>query len=90
MTHRLVIALIAAATFFAAPAAYAVRESRPVLSDHRVHLITYQPDQVYKYTGFYRYAAEIDFSADEEIKTISMGDSTAWMINPAPTRHRLS
>jgi len=49
-------------------------------------LITYQPDQVYKYTGFYRYAAEIDFSADEEIKTISMGDSTAWMINPAGFR----
>ena len=66
--------------------AYASRESRPIQVDHRVHLINYQTDQVYKFTGYYRYASQIEFSPDEEIKTISMGDSTAWMLNPSGFR----
>jgi type IV secretion system protein VirB9 len=41
---------------------------------------------VYKYTGYYRYASVIEFSHDEEIRTISMGDSTAWMLNPSGFR----
>ena len=80
------VVLALAFSLAASPDAHATRESRPVLSDHRVHIINYQPDQVYKYTGFYRYASEIDFAPDEEIKTISMGDSTAWMLNPAGFR----
>jgi len=67
-------------------AAHASRESKPIQIDHRVHLITYQPDQVYVFTGYYRYASQIEFSPDEEIKTISMGDSTAWMLNPSGFR----
>ena len=66
--------------------AYATRESKPIQIDHRVHLIVYQPDAVYKYTGHYRYASQIEFAHDEEIKTISMGDSTAWLLNPSGFR----
>jgi type IV secretion system protein VirB9 len=65
---------------------FATRESRPIQIDHRVHQIIYQTDAVFKYTGHYRYASQIEFAHDEEIKTISMGDSTAWLLNPSGFR----
>lgn len=71
---------------FSAPGAWATKEPRPIQIDHRVRTIMYQPDQVYKYTGFYRFQTSIEFAPDEEIKTISMGDSTGWMMNPAGNR----
>ena len=66
--------------------AHATRESRPIQIDHRVRIVMYQPDEVYKFMGHYRYQSAIEFGADEEIRTISMGDSTAWMLNPAGNR----
>lgn len=69
-----------------ATAAYATREARPIQLDHRVRVVLYQPDEVYKFTGHYHYQSSIEFGQDEEIKTISMGDSTAWMLNPSGNR----
>ena len=66
--------------------AHAIREPRPIMIDHRVRTIIYQPDQVYKYTGHYHYETSIEFAPDESILTISMGDSTAWMLNPSGFR----
>ena len=68
--------------------ANATSDSRSLPVDHRVHTIHYQPDQVYRMDGHYRYQSmSSSFKAiDEEIKTISMGDSTAWMMNPAANR----
>lgn len=67
-------------------AANAVSEPRPIQIDHRVRTAVYQPDNVYKYTGHYRYQSSIEFGKDESIVTISMGDSTAWMMNPSGNR----
>jgi type IV secretion system protein VirB9 len=66
--------------------AHATREPRPIQIDHRVRTIIYQADQVYKYTGHYHYQSSIEFGTDERIQTISMGDSTAWMLNPSGFR----
>ncbi|MFW0776837.1 MAG: P-type conjugative transfer protein VirB9 [Rickettsiales bacterium] len=66
-----------------ADSAYATREAKPIKVDHRVRTIMYQPDQVYRFTGHYRYQSSIEFAEGEEIQTISMGDSTAWMLNPS-------
>jgi len=87
MAHISFSALLTAVfiSVYAIPA-YATRESKPIQIDHRVRLIIYQPDEVYKFTGHYRYASQIEFSHDEEIKTISMGDSTSWMLNPSGYR----
>lgn len=63
--------------------ALAGREPRPIKVDHRVRTIMFQPDEVYKFTGHYRYQSSIEFGEGEEIKTISMGDSTSWMLNPS-------
>lgn len=79
------ICFILMAIGFAAPA-LATREPKPIQIDHRVRTVMYQPDQVYKYTGFYRFQTSIEFAPDEEIRTISMGDSTAWMLNPVGNR----
>jgi type IV secretion system protein VirB9 len=66
--------------------AYALRESHAMQVDHRVHTVAYQPDEVFVFVGHYRFQSAIEFGKDEEIKTISMGDSTAWMLNPSGNR----
>lgn len=66
--------------------AQAAREPRPIQLDHRVRIVMYQPDQVYRFTGHYRFQSAIEFGQGEEIATISMGDSTAWMLNPSGNR----
>lgn len=83
---RPIALLVSCATLLFATGAEAARESRPIKIDHRVRTVMYQPDEVYKFTGHYRYQSAIEFAGDEEIVTISMGDSTAWMLNPSGSR----
>jgi type IV secretion system protein VirB9 len=87
ISARFGIACIAlVCSLFAGGAANATSNSRSLPVDHRVRVIPYQVDQVYRMDGHYRYQSAIEFEKDEEIKTISMGDSTAWMINPSGNR----
>lgn len=76
---------MALACVWAQPA-LAVREPRALLADHRVRTVIYQKDEVIKFTGHYGYQSAIEFAPDEEIRTISMGDSTSWMLNPSGNR----
>lgn len=86
--HYAPIGLLSAVLLLASAAdALAVREPHPIQVDHRVRVVMYQPDEVYKFTGHYRYQSAIEFATGETIRTISMGDSTAWMLNPSG--HRL-
>ena len=62
------------------------REPIPIKRDHRVRTVSYQPDDVFRFTGHYGFQSTIEFEADEEIVTISMGDSTGWQINPIGNR----
>jgi type IV secretion system protein VirB9 len=66
--------------------AYAIREARPTAIDSRIRVITYNPDDVFKFTGYYGYQASIELAKDEEIVSISLGDTTAWQIIPAGYR----
>jgi len=86
MTLRRILVLATLASMAISTGAQAAREPRPIKIDHRVRTIIYQPDEVYKFTGHYRYQSSIEFAKDEKIETISMGDSTAWMINPVGNR----
>lgn len=83
---RIPLLLAAFLLALGAQPAQAMREPRPIQIDHRVRIVMYQPDEVYKFIGHYRYQSSIEFAPDEEIKTISMGDSTAWMVNPSANR----
>lgn len=82
-----IIAVAAIVQFAMVPVAEAAaREPRPIKLDHRVRTVMYQPDEVYKFIGHYGFQSVIEFSPDEEINTISMGDATGWMLNPVGNR----
>lgn len=66
--------------------ALGIRESRPTPVDSRIRVIVYNPDDVFKFIGYYGYQASIDLAKDEEVISISMGDTTAWQIVPAGHR----
>jgi type IV secretion system protein VirB9 len=65
---------------------FAVRESRPTPIDSRIRIMVYSPDDVFKFTGYYNYQASIELSGDEEVGSISMGDTTGWQIVPSGNR----
>ena len=66
--------------------AYAIRESRPTPIDSRIRVMVYNPNDVFKFTGYYGYQASIELARDEQVVSISMGDTTAWQIVPAGHR----
>lgn len=70
----------------AASNALGIRESRPTPVDSRIRVIVYNPDDVFKFIGYYGYQASIDLAKDEEVASISMGDTTSWQIVPAGHR----
>lgn len=86
MERAFVLSLLSVIMLALPVPAHAITEGRPILLDHRVRTLMYQPDEVYRFVGHYRYQSSIEFGADEEIRTISMGDSTSWMLNPSGNR----
>lgn len=66
--------------------AYALRESRPTPIDSRIRIMVYNPDDVFKFIGYYNYQASIELAKDEEVISISMGDTTSWQVVPAGYR----
>lgn len=66
--------------------ALAIRESRPTPTDHRIRVMVYNPNDVFKFTGYYGYQATIELGNGEEVISVSMGDTTSWQIVPAGSR----
>ncbi len=83
---RLINILIAITLLIFSLQANAIETSRPLPGDSRLRVITYNPTTVHKYTGFYNYEASILFGEGEEIKTISMGNPSAWQMVPSGRR----
>jgi len=65
---------------------FALRESRPTPIDSRIRVMVYNPNDVFKFTGYYGYQASIELGNGEEVVSISMGDTTSWQIVPAGSR----
>lgn len=84
--------LFAALAMFAAPVALfpgkasALQEPRPISTDRRIRTVRYSPNEVYQFIGHYGYQSSIEFAEDEKVQTVSIGDSVAWMVNPAESR----
>ena len=68
-----------------APAA-ALQEPRAIATDSRIRTLRFSPNEVYQFIGHYGYQSTIEFSDDEKIQTVSIGDSLAWMVNPSGNR----
>lgn len=66
--------------------AYALQEPRPISTDRRIRTVRYSPNEVYQFIGHYGYQSSIEFSEDEKVQTVSIGDSVAWMVNPSENR----
>jgi type IV secretion system protein VirB9 len=66
--------------------ASAILIPQPLATDPRIKVVSYAPNEVIKYTGYYRVQTSWEFPADETIQTISLGDSVGWMMQPAGNR----
>lgn len=65
----------------------AMQESRPLPGDHRFRVITYNPNGIHHYVGYYGYQASILLEQGESVQTLSMGgDPSTWQIVPATNR----
>ncbi len=73
------------ALLFSAPA-YALRSSIPLSPDPRIRIVPYTENEVFKFVGHYSYQSSIEFDKEEEVLTISIGDSTSWQITPNANR----
>lgn len=52
-------------------------------SDNRVRFVNYDPYNVTKIVGSIRSSVQIEFSSDEEIAHVAIGNSVAWEVAPA-------
>lgn len=85
--RALVLSCVAVAAALAVtPPAYALQDPKPIASDSRIRSVVYNENEIYKYTGHYDYQSVIEFEGDEEIVTVSMGNSTTWQVIPAGNR----
>ncbi len=69
-----------------ATASHAVQRPQPLSTDARIKTVLYNQNDIYKYVGHYGYQSVIEFSPDEEIMTVSIGDSIAWQLQPTGSR----
>jgi type IV secretion system protein VirB9 len=60
---------------------YAVQLPRALGKEKRFRTYVYNPNDVYRYVGYYLNQSYIEFEEGEVIQTISMGDPTPWLTN---------
>lgn len=64
-------------------AALALETPRSSSQDGRIRFVDYQPYNITKVVGTLRSSVQIEFSADEEIAHVALGNSVAWEVAPA-------
>ena len=65
---------------------FAVIEPRPLANNSKIKIYSYQEDVIYRYVGTYEFQSHIKFQTGEEIKTISMGNTSGWEMIPSGNR----
>jgi len=61
-------------------------QSIPITTDSRIRTLVYNPNEIYELKFYYNYQSFIEFSEDEEIEMISIGEAFAWRLTPAGKR----
>jgi type IV secretion system protein VirB9 len=74
---------IITAILFVANFSYA---ETPITTDNRIKTYVYNENEVFTLLIHYGYQSSIEFAMNEQIETISIGDSYAWKINPVGRR----
>ena len=73
--------LIASSTLLSTPV-LAAREPAPLITDERIKQVMYDAKQVYEVTINYGNQSTIQFSPDENVEVVALGDSIAWQVVP--------
>jgi type IV secretion system protein VirB9 len=61
-------------------------EDTPITTDNRIKTYLYNPNEVYLLVLHFGFQSQIEFAKQEEIQTITLGNSYAWTINPLANR----
>lgn len=75
-------ALFSAALLLAAIPCQAALVPRPGSGDPRIYVVDYDPTQVVELKGTMGYQTFIEFSRDEHIENVAVGDASGWQITP--------
>lgn len=86
MRKRAIQAILALLFTLQAFPVVALQEPRPLATDRRIQTVRYSANEIYDFVGHYGYQSIIEFAEDEEIQTVSIGDSIAWQVNPVESR----
>lgn len=60
--------------------------SIPITTDSRIKTFVYNENEVFHLTLHYGYQSNIEFAKNEEIETLSVGNSYSWKITPVGRR----
>lgn len=60
--------------------AFALDRPKPGADDSRVRFVDYQPFNVVRVIGSIRSSVQVEFSADEEISNVAVGNTVAWEV----------
>ena len=78
MQRALLSLLIAAAPL----ASHAAEAPRPGFGDPHIQSVAYDPDKVVLLRGVLGYQMMLEFSPDERLESVSIGDSLGWQVTP--------
>ncbi|EJF76701.1 P-type conjugative transfer protein VirB9 [Bartonella sp. DB5-6] len=80
---RKIFLFLSAIAFSSAPLSYASVFPTRAPSDSRIRFVNYDAYNVTKIIGSIRSSVQIEFSANEEIAHVAIGNSVAWEVAPA-------
>lgn len=75
------LAVFAALALLAAPLSAQV-QPRPVGGDPRIQVVDYDENQIVQLQAAPGYQLTVEFSPDEQIESVALGDGTAWQATP--------
>jgi type IV secretion system protein VirB9 len=81
-----IVAHILASLLFVALFSGVSSAQTPLTTDSRIRTLVYNPNEVYELKFYYNYQSFVEFSDDEEIEMISIGEAFAWRLTPAGKR----
>ncbi|TCM51151.1 type IV secretion system protein VirB9 [Rhizobium sp. PP-F2F-G48] len=82
MRQKPIIIAALAAVLLAGPA-HALEVPRGADGDSRVRFVNYQPYDITRIVGSLRSSVQVEFSPDEEIAHVALGNTVAWEVAPA-------
>ena len=58
----------------------------PISTDSRIKTLIYNPNEIFRLVVHFNFQTSVEFEKDEEIKTITTGNSYAWQLIPIDNR----